>query len=207
MENNRYNNGKVYKIIDNTEKQYFYIGSTTSTLSKRLWKHKQHAKENPNQKVYKYFSSINWDVNIILISEHHCENKDQLRREEDLYIRKYISDPRCLNSRREIITYEEKLQLNIDNYYKNIEYFKAQSKIYREENKQKIEEKMKPYREVHKKEKAQYDKMYKEKNKEKIKEKESIHNCECGGRYTYKHKARHDKTKKHLLFIENNSLN
>ena len=39
MEQNRYSQSKVYKLIDiNT--QHFYIGSTTSQLSQRLYWHK-----------------------------------------------------------------------------------------------------------------------------------------------------------------------
>ena len=110
MENNRYSNSKVYKIIDNTENQYYYIGSTTTSLPKRLWKHKQHALEHPNQKLYKYFSSINWDVRIILISEHNFENKNQLRREEDNCIKAHLKDNKCLNMRREITSHEERIE-------------------------------------------------------------------------------------------------
>ena len=35
MENNRYSNSKVYKIIDNTENQYYYIGSTTTSFERK----------------------------------------------------------------------------------------------------------------------------------------------------------------------------
>ena len=50
MENSKYYNSKIYKIVDNNENQFYYIGSTYTTLAKRLYKHKQHAKEHPNQK-------------------------------------------------------------------------------------------------------------------------------------------------------------
>ena len=36
------------------------------------------------------------------------------------------------------------------------------------------------------------------KNKETINKK---FDCDCGGKYTYQHKARHEKTKKHLKYI------
>ena len=45
-----------------------------------------------------------------------------------------------------------------------------------------------------------YGKKYREKNKEKEIEK---HNCECGGKFTKRNKARHMKTKKHLDSLEN----
>ena len=55
-------------------------------------------------------------------------------------------------------------------------------KEYKEVNKEKIKEEMKKYR---------------ENNKEKIKEKIT---CNCGGNYTYSHKARHFKSKKHEAY-------
>ena len=45
---------------------------------------------------------------------------------------------------------------------------------------------------------------YREYNKEKNKQK---HNCECGGKYTHKHKARHYDSKKHTQFIEKQTKN
>ena len=206
MENNRYSNSKVYKLIDNTENQYYYIGSTTTSLAKRLWKHKQHGKEHPHQKVYKYFNSIDWNARIILISEHCLENKDQLRREEDNVIKEVLNDKKCLNSKREFTTKEEKQESYKQYYVKIKQQYHQVNKNYREKNKDKIEERMKPYREAHKKEKQEYDKMYREKNKEKLREKESvIHNCKCGGTYTDKHKSVHEKSKKHLKFLENDT--
>ena len=101
----------MYKNTENTEQQYYYIGSTTTTtLAEHLWSHKILAKRRPEQKVYKYFSSINWDVRIMLISGHSFDNKDQLRREEDKIIKECLSDPKCLNCKREILTREETLE-------------------------------------------------------------------------------------------------
>ena len=46
--------------------------------------------------------------------------------------------------------------------------------------------------------KKEYDKEYRKENKEKINEK---FNCDCGGKYTKSHKARHEKTQKHKNFL------
>ena len=71
---NLYENSKIYKIID-TVNDYFYIGSTTQRLSKRLSGHKEKAKKFPERQVYRYFNSVSWEnVKILLVSEH------QLRR-------------------------------------------------------------------------------------------------------------------------------
>ena len=42
-------------------------------------------------------------------------------------------------------------------------------------------------------------KQYREDNKDNIKQK---HNCSCGGKYTYSHKAKHFRTKKHTTFMD-----
>ena len=61
----------------------------------------------------------------------------------------------------------------------------------------------KDYRIDNKKEIKERNKVYREKNKERIKLiKSKKFNCECGGKYTQCHKARHLKTKKHLKYIE-----
>ena len=57
----------------------------------------------------------------------------------------------------------------------------------------------KEFRENHKEYYIEKAKQHYEKNKEKLHEKFS---CECGGKYTYKHKLTHLKTKKHLEYID-----
>ena len=110
MENNRYNNGKIYKLVDQ-ENGYFYIGSTCDTLVKRLYHHKHTATRHPERKVYKYFNNYGWDnVKIILIEEHYLDNKEQLLREENKIIEMYLQDEKCLNSVRPIVSIEEKLE-------------------------------------------------------------------------------------------------
>ena len=49
--------------------------------------------------------------------------------------------------------------------------------------------------------KKEQKKEYREQNRDKINE---TFNCECGGKYTYTHKARHLKTKKHQNYININ---
>jgi len=72
---------------------------------------------------------------------------------------------------------------------------KERCKQYRENNKDKIKQKLKEWYENNKKEIL-----------EKCKTK---HNCDCGSIYTYQHKNRHKKTKKHRTYIFNlhNELN
>ena len=112
MEHNRYNNGRIYKIVD-TVNGYFYIGSTCNPLTKRLSKHKYDSKRQPERSVYKYFNSIKWEnVKIILITECYLDNKEQLLREEDNYIQMYNDNPLCLNIKRAFVTKEETKEYN-----------------------------------------------------------------------------------------------
>ena len=51
--------------------------------------------------------------------------------------------------------------------------------------------------------KNERQKIYTEKNKDKLNEyREEKFNCACGSVYTYCHKSRHFKTKKHLAYME-----
>ena len=83
MEINRYNNSKIYKLIDMIN-GFFYIGSTCLPLSKRLHWHKICAECTGTSKMYKHFNNIGWEnVDIILYQEHYLENKEQLRGAEN----------------------------------------------------------------------------------------------------------------------------
>ena len=109
-EENRYHNTKIYKLVDQI-KQYYYIGSTTQPLCKRLYDHKRKCNESPNRKVYKYFNSIGWDnVNILLIAEIKLENREQQLKSEAEEVSKHLNDNLCLNLRRPIRTLEEKAE-------------------------------------------------------------------------------------------------
>ena len=198
---NRYENGKVYKLIDQ-ESEYFYIGSTCDTLSKRLCRHKAVAKTKPNIKVYKVFNDIGWDnIKIVLIEEHCLENKEQLLREENKIIMMYKDDEKCLNSLFAWVGLEHK------------EYCKK----YYQDNILRLKEKSNEYRQEHKEEKNQYLRQYRQDNKEKLREFEKAryikrrdaelermaqkYTCECGRIITVGNKSIHEKMKIHKRFI------
>jgi hypothetical protein len=87
--------------------------------------------------------------------------------------------------------------------YSSKEEAKEQNKLYRENNKEHIAEHKKEYYENNKERIAEYKKEYRIKNYKmlQIKEKESIL-CSCGMHYTIKHFKRHERTKKHLNYLE-----
>ena len=83
---NRYNNGKIYKLVNNVDDK-IYIGSSCGSLAKRKSKHKSCSKIKPNIHVYKHLNEVGWkNVKIILIESVIAENKDQLLMREQHYI-------------------------------------------------------------------------------------------------------------------------
>lgn len=94
-------------------------------------------------------------------------------------------------------------QCNVsDNYIRFPEGVPSRSereKKYREVNKEKEIKRGKKYREENKEKEIERHKKYNEENKEKLLEK---FNCPCGGKYQYISKVRHNKTKKHIAYLD-----
>ena len=116
-----YQNGKIYKIIDNTNDN-IYVGSTTQkTLARRLDNHRGHYKnylEGKGRKCMSYDIIINNDYKIILIEDYPCDNRDQLRMREQYWIdkTKCINKNRAYQSKENRKEYLKKLRLD------NLEY-------------------------------------------------------------------------------------
>lgn len=173
---NKYEKGKIYKIINNEMNGLVYYGSTTQPLNIRMSKHKSAAKYNSKCSSISLFEY--GTPEIILIENFPCNSRKELERQEG----KYHLDNDCLNQH---IAGRTKKEYRIDN--------KEKIKIYRDNNK----EKYKNYRDNNK----EKMKIYYKNNKEKTNKK---NDCICGGKYTTGHKARHLKTNKHLEFISTN---
>lgn len=165
MANLNYSNGKIYKIVDNTNGN-IYIGSTCKTLSQRLEKHRINYKQYLDGK-YGYTTSFeilkNSNCDIYLLEK--CENiasKEELRARE----RHYIGKIECVNKRVEGRTQKE--------YYNdNIEKMREYEKEYYIKNKDKIREKHKEYVKINQDEIKEYKKEYYKENIEKIREKQN----------------------------------
>ena len=175
---NEYNNGKIYKIINNID-DIVYIGSTTQTLKRRYSSHKCSYLSYMRgiHKYYTAFSIFDKGINnckIELIENFPCDNRAELEYREKYYIKQF----NCINKN---IPGRTKKEYNDDNK----EHIKEHTKKYREDNKEHI-------------------KKYREDNYEKIKE---ITYCECGGKYRYGHKNEHNKTNKHLKYLNNQQPN
>ena len=120
METNKYQRGKVYKIVDNTNDNV-YIGSTCEpTLARRLAGHVGNYKKYLSGK-YHFVTSFNIlensNYDIILIENVHCNSKDELHKRERHYIESLV----CVNKvivgrthqeykidKKETIKYKEK---------------------------------------------------------------------------------------------------
>jgi hypothetical protein len=198
---NRYNNGKIYRIVCNVTGLQ-YIGSTClPTLAKRLAYHRNRYNSYLGGKDDSFITSFeilkNNDYEIILIEEYKCETKDQLFARE----RYHIENNNCVNKYIPGRTKKEYKKMYIE---KNKELIKEKDKEYREKNKEQIKERKKEYKEKNKEQIKEKDKEYREKNKEQINEKFT---CECSGKYTYANKSQHFNSIKHQNYLNNQKEN
>jgi hypothetical protein len=112
-----YQKAKIYKIISD-KTNLIYYGSTTQKLSQRMAKHRYDYKRYlKNNKIYCYSSLIfNLDQNaiIILVEKFPCEDIEQLKAQERIY----IQNNKCCNKYIPSRTIKEWKEDN-PNYYKN----------------------------------------------------------------------------------------
>jgi len=128
-----------------------------------------------NINLYKFIRANGGWSNFCMEELCKCD-VERLHQVEQEYIDKYKPS---LNSQRAYRSQEQKK-----------EYERKHNKEYRKNNKDKLNE---------------YNREYQKNNKDIINEKRNKKiNCNCGGRYTKRHMARHFKTKKHQYYISNN---
>ena len=103
--------GLVYRLTSTCD-GYYYIGSTMTSLAKRMQHHKALLKDpvRCRSAVYTHFNSVGWDNNaeITLISEYDVTFRDELRQHEMDELMKVVDDPFCLNQNRPIRNDEDK---------------------------------------------------------------------------------------------------
>ena len=119
-----YRNSKIYKLIDITNDECVYVGSTTNKyLSTRMALHRREYKTCPNRKVYKNIRQTCGieNVRIILIKNYPCDTIEELEAVEYEYIRELSS-----------------LKYHHCHYPVNSRTIKERNKQYYEDNKQTI---------------------------------------------------------------------
>ena len=198
MNMNKYHNSKIYKIISPST-DVVYIGSTITPLYKRLQYHKANYKHYLNGKC-NYVTSFELvkydDVYIELICDYPCNSKKELERKEGEIQREMD----CINK---IIAGRTKKEWCDENKDKISE----KKKIYYDDNKDEILKYQKKYRDNNKDEIKEYQKIYRENNKEEILKKKGMKiTCECGSVFRKNDKSQHNKTKKHIKFVESSSF-
>ena len=209
---NSYQNGKIYKIWS-LEIDEIYIGSTIQPLHKRMYKHKNDAKKHIQYKLYKEMTRLGEDAfRIELIENYPCSHRDELHKREGHWIRELKATLNMRIAGRSTQEYyqdnrESKLTKQTTYRLQHLEAIAETNKLYRLKNTIKISEQRKAFREANKDQLQEKSKNYREQNKEKIKAHNSeVHVCPiCGSSYTHNHKARHERTRKHLHALEQQS--
>ena len=174
---NKYQNGKIYKLVDNTT-GYEYYGSTIQDLKTRKGQHKSLYKlylENTKSSKCSSFKIIqNNNYEIYLVENFPCNSKSELEAREGYYIKNNNCVNKCIPGRtkKEWRKYNKEYRKEYFNQYyiNNKEKLKEVNKQYRINNK----EKFKQYRIKNKEKMKEYRKQYREKNQHiiKIKRKE-----------------------------------
>jgi len=187
----------IYKIVcrDLTIKDV-YVGSTTNFV-KRKYMHKTFCNKEKykehNFKIYKIIRDNggwdNWEM--IEIEKYNCNDKREAETKERFWYEQLYSN---MNTYRPLRTKEErkerKTQYNKKYYQEKKEYFEIKKNEWRKNN-------------------PNYDNEYREKNIVKINEYEKKRNsiktkCVCGSIYIKRQKYKHEKSKKHINYV--NSL-
>ena len=206
----------IYKLICDEEPTFLYIGHTTN-WNRRKALHKS-SSLNDTRKVYQQIRELGgWEnIKMIWIEDYPCNNKREAGAREQHWMDTLKPN---MNTHRAFITEEQKQEYFKERYENNKEAILKYQKERYENNKEAFAEKNKEYREANKEKIAEIGKEYRENNKEAIAEKKREHyeankeaisnrhnvkyNCECGGRYTYCHKAKHFRTKLHQDWLLN----
>ena len=184
-----YQQGKIYAIRSSSTDKY-YIGSTATTLCKRLYQHKN--KKNTSSAEITAFG----DAYIELIELFPCGSKIELNKREGELQREMKAS--IVNKYFAHTSPEQRKEQQAEYYAEHVEENRAIKAEYRAEHKEEQAE----YRAEHKEEIKEKQAEYRTKHKEEIKEKKSVnHDCECGGKYTHGHKSRHIKSKLHQTYL------
>jgi len=163
-----------------------YVGQTVN-VKDRIYTHKYDSKTS-NTRVNKYIREHGWEnFEMIFLEEKECENRAEAEIIEGYWAKKLEAS---LNMKVPGRTKEEYREDNRDR-------IRLRDQKYHEDNRKKYQEYDRKYHENNRESIQLRGQKYRENNSEIINAK---HTCECGGRYTYSNKTKHEKTKKHIEF-------
>lgn len=132
-----FENGKIYKIIGNG---LTYIGSTTETLKKRLYRHLNYINESRYCSSSKVLSDTNYKIE--LIENFPCENNSQLT-EREYYWFSTIDNCNDISPKQQKIN---KYKTYVKNNTKAYNSALIASKKWKQSNRDKIRDYNKKYR-------------------------------------------------------------
>ena len=205
---NRYEKGQIYKIVD-VGYNKCYIGSTCEALSRRFERHTSRYKRNVGDTravlLFDEFGVEN--CRIERIEKLPCNSKEELLQREGYYIQNTECVNRCIAGRTAKAYYEQNKEdikaKSRQHYHDNRDARRAQQKKYWDKNADALNAHKKQYRQENIEVFAEREKIKYERHKQQILEKcKQKYLCECGSYYTYSHKSRHLKTKKHQEYIQ-----
>ena len=183
----------MYRIVcKNPEIKDCYIGSTTDFKSRK----QQHKIKCNNANDVKY----NLKIYTFIRNNEGFENFDMLE------IEKYKAIDKADSLKRErywLEFYSATLNSQVPSQTKQEykEYQKEYHKKYKEENKEQLKVYQKEYRDENIDNSKEYFKKYYEEKKE---QKNMKTTCSCGSIYVKRHLKQHERSKKHIEFIEKN---
>ena len=134
-----------------------------------------------------------YNSNKLLLNENHKEYYQKNRGEIGEYARQYYQDNK-----------QHLLNMKKDRYENDVSRYKQEMKLYREKNHEKIYAKQKEWVAQNKEHVKQKQTLWHEQNKERIRNQQSQpHLCRCGSTVQINNKARHERTKKHQAYLNN----
>jgi len=175
-----YADAKIYRVVDNSTGLQ-YIGSTTQSLAKRMYRHRNDYKRwvelgrphgrGSHTKSVEVFETGN-EVRIELIEQPEVTCKEELTSREGYWIRELDCVNRCVAGRTRQEYYEanreEILARTAERYKANKEEILAQQREYYETNKERLRARKKEQNDANREEIRTYQKEYYETNKEEI---------------------------------------
>ena len=186
-----YQNSKIYVLKRTKDDSIFYVGSTTVGLSQRMNGHRS-ALTNEQKKKYAVYRHINnkgglGTFYIELYKKYPCESIEELRKMEGRVILRLKGNGIKLQNEQ----IAGRTRVDGMKEYRKTDKYKAYDKEYRQTNKRKEWEKA-------------YEKTDKRKNdvrayRERFRNTNVV--CDCGQTYMKSHKARHERTAKHIRLM------